>query len=218
METGKKLANRDSAGQLTRHRSHSRNNNRVLIIAAVIGALGAVVAAAVTVILPHLMAPGGHASSSARRNAPSATSSQNSSRHGHGTSPSGRPGSGSGMAPGRSHGTSPGPTPTAAPSAQSSAPPSATYPETVGGPTHTWTDYEDAGGTEGKTIRAFLTVQVSCRVRGFKVQDGDTWWYRIASSPWSNGFYASADAFYNNGQTFGSLIGTPPVDTKVPEC
>ena len=35
--------------------------------------------------------------------------------------------------------------------------------------------------------------------------DGDTWWYEIASSPWNNASYASADAFYNNGDTSGSL-------------
>lgn len=43
-------------------------------------------------------------------------------------------------------------------------------------------------------------------------------WYRIASSPWSNQLYVSADAFYNNGQTYGSLIGTPFVDPSVANC
>jgi hypothetical protein len=84
--------------------------------------------------------------------------------------------------------------------------------------THTWTDYSDAGGTEGPSIPAFTTVQVACAVQGFRVSDGDTWWYRIASSPWSNSYYASADAFYNNGQTSGSLHGTPFVDPAVPGC
>jgi hypothetical protein len=36
---------------------------------------------------------------------------------------------------------------------------------------------------------------------GFKVADGNTWWSRIASAPWDNNFYVSADAFYNDGQT-----------------
>jgi hypothetical protein len=53
---------------------------------------------------------------------------------------------------------------------------------------------------------------------GFKVADGDTWWYRITSSPWSDQYYVSADAFYNNGQTSGTLIGTPFVDMSVPSC
>lgn len=99
-----------------------------------------------------------------------------------------------------------------------SPPPSTTYAETVGGNTHTWTDYMNAGGNEGATISNGTTVQVSCRVQGFAVADGDTWWYRIASSPWNDTYYASADAFYNNGQTSGSLVGTPFVDTNVPTC
>ena len=48
--------------------------------------------------------------------------------------------------------------------------------------------------------------------------DGDTWWYQIGSSPWNNAYYVSADAFYNNGATSGSLIGTPFVDPIVPNC
>ena len=93
-----------------------------------------------------------------------------------------------------------------------------TFPETVGGFANTWSDYLTAGGTHGPAISPFQTVQVSCKVTGFKVADGNTWWYRIASSPWNNNFYVSADAFYNNGQTSGSLIGTPFVDPKVPDC
>ena len=42
--------------------------------------------------------------------------------------------------------------------------------------------------------------------------------YRIASAPWSGSYYVSADAFYNNGQTSGSLVGTPFVDSNVPNC
>lgn len=90
-----------------------------------------------------------------------------------------------------------------------SSPAPSSYDETVGGAANTWTDYNDAGGTEGSIISASTTVEVTCRVSGFRVNDGDTWWYRVASSPWSNAFYASADAFYNDGRTSGSLIGTP---------
>lgn len=97
-------------------------------------------------------------------------------------------------------------------------PPPATYAETPGGITHTWTNYSDAGGTEGPSIPSNQTVQIACKVTGFRVADGDTWWYRVASSPWNNAYYASADAFYNNGQTSGSLIGTPFVDPSVPNC
>lgn len=91
-------------------------------------------------------------------------------------------------------------------------------PETTGGVTHTWSDYSDAGGTEGPSIAGQQTVEVACRTTGFKVADGNTWWYEIASSPWNDEFYASADAFYNDGATSGSLKGTPFVDTAVPIC
>jgi hypothetical protein len=97
-------------------------------------------------------------------------------------------------------------------------PPPATYSETTGGVTHTWTNYTNAGGTQGPSIPSNATVQISCKLTGFAVADGNTWWYRIASAPWSNSYYASADAFYNNGQTSGSLLGTPFVDPAVPNC
>lgn len=87
-----------------------------------------------------------------------------------------------------------------------------------GGVTHTWTNYQNAGGTEGPSIPSNETVQISCKVTGFRVADGDTWWYQIASPPWSDQYYASADAFYNNGATSGSLIGTPFVDPAIPNC
>jgi surface antigen len=96
-----------------------------------------------------------------------------------------------------------------------SPPPSA---ETTGSVTHTWTDYADAGGTEGPSIPSNDTVQIACKVTGFAVADGNTWWYRIASSPWNSAYYASADAFYNDGSTSGSLQGTPFVDPNVPNC
>jgi hypothetical protein len=115
-------------------------------------------------------------------------------------------------------------TPSTVPPVTSSPPPpvsppvSTTYTETVGGPTHTWTNYSNAGGTEGATVPTGQSVQVACVVQGFKVADGNTNWYRIASSPWNSAYYASADAFYNNGATSGSLNGTPYVDPKVAAC
>lgn len=90
--------------------------------------------------------------------------------------------------------------------------------ETVGGLTHTHTDYREAGGTEGQIIYSGETVEVSCRVEGYEVEDGDTWWYQIASPPWNGLYYATADAFYNNGEKSGTLIGTPHVDLTVKEC
>jgi uncharacterized membrane protein YgcG len=92
------------------------------------------------------------------------------------------------------------------------------YAETTGSVAHTWTDYADAGGTEGPEIGSNQTVQISCWVSGLMVADGNTYWYQIGSSPWNDAYYVSADAFYNNGQTSGSLLGTPFVDPAVPQC
>ena len=97
-------------------------------------------------------------------------------------------------------------------------PPATTYGETTGGAANTWTNYTNAGGAQGQTIPAYTTVQISCAIEGFRVADGNVWWYRIASSPWSNSYYVSADAFYNNGASSGSLLGTPFVDPAVPHC
>jgi hypothetical protein len=102
--------------------------------------------------------------------------------------------------------------------ADTAPPGTPTVAETTGGETHTWTNYSNAGGTEGPVIARGTTVQISCKVTGFKVPDGNTWWYRIASSPWNTLYYASADAFYNNGATTGPLEGTPFLDPRVPDC
>jgi len=113
------------------------------------------------------------------------------------------------------HSTNPG-APSPPPSTPTSAPSGATYAETAGGVTNTWSDYASAGDNPGPQIRAHTTVTVACRITGFAVADGNTWWYQIATSPWDNSYYASADAFYNNGQTSGSLLGTPFYDPAVP--
>jgi hypothetical protein len=108
-----------------------------------------------------------------------------------------------------------------APSPQQPPPtyvPPAADSETVGGVAHTWTNYTNAGGYEGPQIPAFQTVQIACKLTGYRVANGNTRWYRIASAPWNNGYYVSADAFYNNGATSGSLISTPWVDPAIPDC
>ncbi|QIG44654.1 CHAP domain-containing protein [Nocardioides anomalus] len=93
-----------------------------------------------------------------------------------------------------------------------------TWAETTGSVAHTWTNYTNAGGSEGPTIASNQTVQIACKLTGFRVADGNTWWYRIAQSPWNGAYYVSADAFYNNGATSGSLRGTPFVDNNVANC
>jgi hypothetical protein len=92
------------------------------------------------------------------------------------------------------------------------------YKETSGGTVHTWTDFTDAGGASGPSIRAGETVLVKCRVIGFKVTDGNTWWYQIESSPWDGNYFGSADAFYNNVKRPSSFLDTPFVDPSVPVC
>lgn len=96
--------------------------------------------------------------------------------------------------------------------------PQQTWSETTGGDAHTWTNYSNAGGNEGPTIGGGQTVQIACKLHGFQVSDGNNWWYKIASSPWNGNYYVSADAFYNNGSTSGSLHGTPFVDSSVADC
>jgi cell wall-associated NlpC family hydrolase len=132
-----------------------------------------------------------------------------SSEGGGGSSSPGPSGSGE-SAPSPPAGESPG--------GSTPAPPAPTYSETSGSVVHTWTDYSDAGGSEGPEMPSNDTVQIACRINGFTVADGNTWWYRIASTPWSGSYYGSADAFYNNGETSGSLKGTPFVDPNVPNC
>ncbi len=114
--------------------------------------------------------------------------------------------------------TTPAPAPTPTPTPTPTPAPVQTWAETAGSVAHTWTNYSNAGGTEGPSISDGQTVQITCRLQGFTVSDGNTWWYQIASSPWSNTYYVSADAFYNDGATSGSLVGTPFVDTNVAPC
>lgn len=110
------------------------------------------------------------------------------------------------------------PTPSESSGGSTQAPPAPTYAETSGSVVHTWSDYADAGGSEGPEIPSNDTVQIACKINGFTVADGNTWWYRIASAPWNGDYYGSADAFYNDGATSGSLLGTPFVDPNVPNC
>ena len=106
--------------------------------------------------------------------------------------------------------------PTTAP--VSSSPTPGGIAETAGGVANTWSNYQNAGGTAGPQIGSNQTVQIARWVSGFTVADGNTYWYQVASSPWNGQYYVSADAFYNDGATSGSLHGTPFVDPAVPAC
>ena len=90
--------------------------------------------------------------------------------------------------------------------------------ETTGpGGSATYADYHALTG-RGQPIPTNATVRVTCRASGYKVPDGDRWWYRIASKPWNDHYYATTDAFYNNSRTTGSLHGTPLADPHVRQC
>jgi hypothetical protein len=112
----------------------------------------------------------------------------------------------------------PTPAPIITPEPAPAAPP--TWNETAGtnSAKNTWTNYGNAGGQAGQQVGAGQTIQVYCRVEGHKVANGNPWWYRIASGPWNGQYYVSADAFYNNGSTSGSLKNTPFFDPSVPTC
>jgi transcriptional regulator with XRE-family HTH domain len=95
--------------------------------------------------------------------------------------------------------------------------PASTWTETTGTPAHTWGDPTQLTGA-GAPLGPRQSIQVLCRVRGYIVQDGDPWWYLIASAPWNGHFYATSDAFYNNGATSGSVDTGVVVDEQVPVC
>jgi hypothetical protein len=89
--------------------------------------------------------------------------------------------------------------------------------ETSRSTANTWTNYTDAAGALGPSIVAGNTVEIACKVSGFAVADGNTWWYRIASGPWSGRYYVSADAFYNSGKMRGTEL-RHSVDLHVQNC
>ncbi len=95
--------------------------------------------------------------------------------------------------------------------------PASTWTETTGTPAHTWADPVQLTGA-GTPLGPRQSVQVLCRVKGYVVQDGDLWWYRLTSTPWNGRYYATSDAFYNNGATSGPVDNGVVVDEQVPVC
>jgi hypothetical protein len=98
-------------------------------------------------------------------------------------------------------------------------PPSATtYSEQEGHHgVNTFTDYDNASGP-GPFISPLSTVQVSCKVYDPTIAsvNPDGYWYRIASSPWSNEYYAPANTFFNGDPIDGPY--THNTDFAVPDC
>jgi surface antigen len=101
---------------------------------------------------------------------------------------------------------------------ESKSPLPTTFTETTFWRVQTWSDYNFPRiEFEGQPILGEV-VQVTCVVGGAPDYGGNIWWYRIASSPWDNKFYARAVNFLNGGTNTESTEGDPPVDPAVPSC
>jgi hypothetical protein len=89
--------------------------------------------------------------------------------------------------------------------------------ETPNHPVNTFTNYHNASGM-GPAISAGAYVEVSCRVYDPTIAsvNPDGYWYRIASSPWNNAYYAPANTFMN-GDPYGGPY-THNTDFSVPVC
>ena len=93
-----------------------------------------------------------------------------------------------------------------------------TFPEQEGHlGVNTFQDPHLAAGL-GPRIDALTTVQVSCRLYDPTIGsvNPDGYWYRIASSPWSNAYYSPANTFFNGDPLDGPY--THNTDFSVPLC
>jgi len=119
-----------------------------------------------------------------------------------------------------SGGSTPAPAPTS-PGGGSppSPPPTQTWAEqeTPNHPVNTFLNPHNASGM-GPAIAAGQWVQVSCKVYDPYIQsvNPDGYWYRIASSPWNNAYYAPANTFMN-GDPYGGPYAHN-TDFAVPNC
>lgn len=99
------------------------------------------------------------------------------------------------------------------------APAPQTYPEQQGSRgADTFRNYHNASD-KGARIEPNQWVEVSCKVYDPTIQsaDPDGYWYRIASAPWNNQYYAVANTFWN-GDTPGQTPYTHNTDFNVPDC
>lgn len=71
----------------------------------------------------------------------------------------------------------------------------------------------------GTKIQPYQWVDVSCKVYAPQIQSAnpDGYWYRVASPPWNNEFYAVANTFWN-GDIPGHTPYTHNTDWIVPNC
>lgn len=84
---------------------------------------------------------------------------------------------------------------------------------------NTLTDPSGSQGV-GPDIRPSETVAVSCRIYSDAIPSAlpDGWFYRIESSPWDGGYYASANSFLNGDPADDPARWTHATDFAVPEC
>lgn len=104
----------------------------------------------------------------------------------------------------------PAPTPALAPR---------TWPEQQGSlGANTFTNPYNASGM-GPKIPAMTWVDVSCKVYAPQIASAnpDGYWYRIATPPWNNAYYAVANTFWN-GDIPGHKPYTHNTDFAVPNC
>ncbi len=114
---------------------------------------------------------------------------------------------------------SPAPSPTFTPTPTATTKPGHYYEQVGPYGSDTFTDYSNAGGMKGAHIDSLHTVEVSCRLTGWRAPSGDNWWYRLPTDPWYGNYYAPADNFYNlPGSHTGPVTQGPAVDTDVPLC
>jgi hypothetical protein len=98
-------------------------------------------------------------------------------------------------------------------------PPPRTWAEQQGSlGANTFTNPYNASGL-GVKIQPYQWVQVSCKVYAPQIVSAnpDGYWYRIASPPWSNRYYAVANTFWN-GDIPGRRPYTHFTDWAVPNC
>jgi hypothetical protein len=104
-------------------------------------------------------------------------------------------------------------------SVQQQPPPPSVWHEQEGSlGANTFTNPYNASGM-GPKIGAYAWVDVSCKVYAPQIVSAnpDGYWYRIASPPWNNAYYAVANTFWN-GDVPGQKPYTHNTDWAVPNC